>query len=41
MCDNELDGIENATHNTCPQLTWMFVLDLKSIKHGYLLYAVS
>jgi hypothetical protein len=23
--DNELDGIENATHNTFATLTWIFV----------------
>jgi hypothetical protein len=23
--DNEPDGIDNATHNTFPKLTWMFV----------------
>jgi hypothetical protein len=23
--DNELDGIENATHNTSATLTWIFV----------------
>jgi hypothetical protein len=24
-CDNEPDGIENATHNTFPKLTWIFL----------------
>jgi hypothetical protein len=27
--DNELDGIENATHNTFATLTWIMFFDLK------------
>jgi hypothetical protein len=36
MIDSNPDGIENATHNTFPKLTWIFVFDLKTIKHGKL-----
>jgi hypothetical protein len=29
---NESDGIENATHNTFPKLTWTFVFRFKKQK---------
>jgi hypothetical protein len=30
--DNELNGIENATHNTFQKLTWIFVFWFKKYK---------
>jgi hypothetical protein len=30
--DNEPEGIENATHNTFPKLTWIFVFSFKKHK---------